>query len=265
MLKVRRLDHDAFRVLVFGTTIHGAQKTDPEHRRDPVINVFPTGPAGDWLGPIPGQPGVEAAPLPPRRLGIIGLGIGGLTAYARPGDTWSYFELNPTIVKIAREHFTFLSEMLAGSKSDVEVGDARLRLREGPAARFDVLIMDAFSSDAIPVHLMTREAMFIYKRAVMPGSLLISHISNRHMRLEPVVAALAQDAGLHGITRLDGKVSAAEAKALKSASHWVAMSASPEVLSAISAKNPSWRTLDAPAGQKVWSDDFSDLLAAMSF
>lgn len=265
VLKVRRLQHDTFRVLVFGTTIHGAQKTDPATRRDPVINFFPTGPAGDLLGPIPGKPGVDAATLPPRRLGIIGLGIGGLTAYARPGDTWSYFELNPTIVKIAREHFTFLSEMPAGSRYDVEVGDARLRLREGPPARFDVLIMDAFSSDAIPVHLMTREAMTIYKRAMVPDGLLIAHISNRHMRLEPVVAALAKDAGLRGITRLDGKVSEAESKAFKSASHWVAMSTSADVLAAIAAKNPAWRTLEAPPQQKVWSDDFADLLAAMTF
>ncbi|HSO33065.1 MAG TPA: hypothetical protein VLT33_11115, partial [Labilithrix sp.] len=149
VLKVRKLEHDRFRVLVFGTTIHGAQKTDPAERRDPVINFFPTGPAGDLLGPIPGKPGVDAASLRPRRLGIIGLGIGGLTAYARAGDTWHYYELNPTIVKIAKEHFTFLSTMPEGSSWDVEVGDARLRLRQGPPALFDVLIIDAFSSDAI--------------------------------------------------------------------------------------------------------------------
>ena len=106
-------------------------------------------------------------------------------------------------MKIAKEHFTFLSTMPEGSSSDVAIGDARLRLRDGPPARFDVLIMDAFSSDAIPVHLMTREAFAIYQRAMVPGGLLIAHISNRHMRLEPVVAALARDAGLRGITRLE--------------------------------------------------------------
>jgi hypothetical protein len=265
VLKVRRLENDRFRVLVFGTTIHGAQKTDPAARRDPVINFFPTGPAGDLLGPIAGRPGTDPAALRPRRLGIIGLGIGGLTAYARPGDSWHYYELNPTIVKIAKEHFTFLSTMPEGSSYDVEVGDARLRLREGPPARFDVLIMDAFSSDSIPVHLMTREAIAIYQRAMVPGGLLIAHISNRHMRLEPVVAALAKDAGLRGITRLDPKVSDEEAKAFKSASHWVAMSSSAEILAEISVKHPGWRTLDAPPGQKVWSDDFADLLGAIKF
>ena len=265
VLKVRRLEHDRFRVLVFGTTIHGAQKTDPAGRRDPVINFFPTGPAGDLLGPIPGKAGVDASLLKPRRMGIIGLGIGGLTAYARAGDTWHYYELNPTIVKIAKEHFTFLSTMPDGSSYDVEIGDARLRLREGPPARFDVLIMDAFSSDAIPVHLMTREAFAIYQRAMVPGGLLIAHISNRHMRLEPVVAALARDAGLRGITRLDGKVSEEESKAFKSASHWTAMSTSPEVLAEISVKHPGWRSLEAPVDQKVWTDDFADLLGAIKF
>ncbi|HSO35607.1 MAG TPA: fused MFS/spermidine synthase, partial [Labilithrix sp.] len=265
VLKVRKLEHDRFRVLVFGTTIHGAQKTDPAERRDPVINFFPTGPAGDLLGPIPGKPGVDAASLRPRRLGIIGLGIGGLTAYARAGDTWHYYELNPTIVKIAKEHFTFLSTMPEGSSWDVEVGDARLRLRQGPPALFDVLIIDAFSSDAIPVHLMTREAFAIYQRAMVPGGLLIAHISNRHMRLEPVVGALARDAGLRAITRLDGRVSEEESKAFKSASHWVAMSTSADVLGEISVKHTGWRSLDAPLTQKVWTDDFADLLGAIKF
>lgn len=267
VLKVRKLENDRVRVLVFGTTIHGAQLTDPSMRRAPVINFFPSGPAGDLLGPIPTAVTSEAnvPALPPRRMGIIGLGIGGLTAYARPGDDWHYFELNPTIVKIARESFTFLSTMPAGSAYDVEVGDARLRLREGAAARFDVLIMDAFSSDSIPVHLMTREAMVIYQRAMVPGGLLIAHISNRHLRLEPVVAALAKDAGLHGIARLDANVSEADAKMLKSGSHWIAMSTSAETLAAISAKHPAWHRLEAPPGQKVWSDDFADLLAAMEF
>jgi len=265
VLKVRKLEDDRVRVLVFGTTIHGAQLSDPQKRRDPVINFFPSGPAGDLLGPIAGKPGVDAASIPARRMGIIGLGIGGLTAYARPGDDWHYFELNPTIVKIAREHFTFLSGMPEGSHYDVEIGDARLRLREGAPARFDVLIMDAFSSDGIPVHLMTREAMVIYQRAMIPGGLLIAHISNRHLRLEPVVAALARDAGLRGIVRLDNKVSDEDSKQLKSGSHWVAMSTSAEILAAISAKHPAWRTLEAPPNQKVWTDDFSDLLAAMKF
>ncbi len=268
VLKVRKLEDDRYRVLVFGTTIHGAQRTDPAHLRDPVINFYPTGPAGDLLGPIPGAPSSTralATALLPRRMGIIGLGIGGLTAYARPGDDWHYFELNPTIVKIARTNFTFLSSLPEGATSEVEVGDARLRLRDGAPARFDVLIMDAFSSDSIPVHLMTREALAIYKRAMIPGGLLIAHISNRHLRLEPVVAALAKDAGLPGIVRLDANVSAAEAKELKSGSHWIAMSTNPETLAAIAAKHHAWRTLEAPAGQKVWTDDFSDLLAAMKF
>jgi hypothetical protein len=267
VLKVRRLEHDTLRVLVFGTTIHGAQLQDPAHRRDPVINFFPTGPAGDLLGPITGTPAFDESksPLPGRRLGIIGLGIGGLTAYARPGDDWHYFELNPTIVKIARENFTFLSTMPAGSGYDVEVGDARLRLRDGPAGRFDVLIMDAFSSDSIPVHLMTREAIQIYLRAMAPDALLIAHISNRHLRLEPVVAALAKDAGLLAIARLDATVTPEETKRFKSGSHWIAMSKSAETLAPISAKNKAWHRIEPPPGQKVWTDDFSDLLAAMTF
>jgi len=265
VLKVRRFEDDRYRILVFGTTIHGAQKTDPATRRSPVINFFPTGPAGDLLGPLPWAPGVDASPsaLPARRIGVIGLGIGGLTGYARPGDEWTYFELNPTIVRIAKDHYTFLKDMPPTSKLAIETGDARLRLRDGAASRFDILVMDAFSSDAIPVHLMTREAIAINLRALAPGGLLIAHISNRHVRLAPVVAALAKDAGLHAIARWDGTVSAEEKAAFKVASHWVAMSTSPEVLDAIKGKNTQWKPLEPPPGEKVWTDDFSDLLGAM--
>ncbi|MBX3185923.1 MAG: fused MFS/spermidine synthase [Labilithrix sp.] len=265
VLKVRKLENDRFRILVFGTTIHGAQKTDPADRRAPLINFFPTGPAGDLLGPVVRAGETPSEPLEPRRLGVIGLGIGGLTAYARPGDTWTYFELNPSIVTIAKDHFTFLSTMPENAKVEIEVGDARLRLREGPAARFDVLVMDAFSSDAIPVHLMTREAIAINLRAMKPGGLLIAHISNRHLRLSPVVAALARDAGLSAIMRSDARVSAAEREAFKTASDWVAMSTSEETLAKIAAKNPAWKKLEPPPGQKTWTDDFSDLLGAITF
>ena len=260
-LKVRTVDDGKFRILTFGTTIHGAQYTDPSRSRSPVINFHPSGPAGDLMGPLPDDPAYSSAP--PRRIGVIGLGIGGLTGYARPGDEWTYFELNPAIVRVAKEHYTLLSSMPERTKLDIEVGDARLRLRDGAAARFDVLVMDAFSSDAIPVHLMTREAIAVNVRAMVPGGLLIAHVSNRHLALAPVVAALAKDAGLHAIVRWDGRVTAEQEKGFKTASLWTAMSADPARLEAIKAKSPGWKTLDAPPGQKIWTDDYADVLGAM--
>ncbi|MBS2015512.1 MAG: fused MFS/spermidine synthase [Deltaproteobacteria bacterium] len=262
-LKVRTVDDGKFRILMFGTTIHGAQYTDPALARSPIINFHPSGPAGDLLGPLPGDP--EYATAPPRRMGVIGLGIGGLTGYARPGDQWTYFELNPAIVRVAKEHYTLLSTLPERATFDVEVGDARLRIRDGAPARFDVLVMDAFSSDAIPVHLMTREAIAVNVRAMVPGGLLIAHVSNRHLSLAPVVAALAKDAGLHAIVRWDGKVTPEQKKEFKELSLWTAMSADPKVLDAIKAKNPNWKTLEPPPGQKVWTDDYADVLGAMKF
>lgn len=260
-LKVRTVDDGKFRILTFGTTIHGAQYTDQARSRSPVINFHPSGPAGDLLGPLPEDPSYVSAP--PRRIGVIGLGIGGLTGYARPSDEWTYFELNPAIVRVAKEHYTLLSTMPEHTKLEIEIGDARLRLRDGAAARFDVLVMDAFSSDAIPVHLMTREAIAVNVRAMVPGGLLIAHVSNRHLALAPVVAALASDAGLHAIVRWDGEVSPEQKIGFKTPSLWTAMSADQAALDAISAKNPNWKPLKPRPGQKIWTDDYADVLGAM--
>ena len=140
-----------------------------------------------------------------------------------------------------------------------------MRLREGAAARFDLLVLDAFSSDAIPLHLVTREALAIYRRALAPGGVLLAHISNRHVRLEPIFAALAADAGMLAIGRDDREVTPEEKEAEKTPSHWVVLSTSVDALEAIVAKNKDWRRLPPPAKQKVWTDDFADVLGAMRF
>jgi SAM-dependent methyltransferase len=269
VLKVRRDPSDRFLLLVSGSTLHGAQTLDPKTKRMPLTYFFPTGPAGDVLGPLPDPeapaampPG--AAPLP-RRVGIIGLGVGSLAAYAKPGETWTFFELNPRVVDIAKKYFSFLSDVAARTEVAIEVGDARLRLREGGAARFDILVLDAFSSDAIPVHLMTREAVAIYRRALAPGGVLLAHISNRHVLLEPILAALAFDAGMLAIGRDELDVDPNEREAEKASSHWVCLSDSLDALDAVVVKNKQWRRLPPPSNQKVWTDDFANVLAAMHF
>ena len=275
VLKVRRDPSGKFLTLLSGSTIHGAQGLDPVSGHMPLTYYYPTGPAGDVLGPlvVPGQPApapalapeVAPAPVAPRRVGVIGLGVGSLAAYAKPHDTWTFFELNPLVVEIARKYFTYLSGTPSDASVAIEIGDARLRLREGAPARFDLLVLDAFSSDAIPLHLVTREALVIYRRALAPGGVLLAHISNRHVRLEPIFAALAQDSGMQAIGRSDREVTAEEKAAEKNHSHWVVLSESKEALDKIVAKNPDWRRLTAPAKQKVWTDDFADVLGAMVF
>jgi SAM-dependent methyltransferase len=267
VLKVRREPTDKFLELLSGSTIHGAQSLDPATKHMPLTYYFPTGPAGDVLGPLPKPGAVDDAPpgLAPRRVGVIGLGVGSLASYARSGDSWTFFELNPRVVDIAKKYFTYLSGAPSDAQIAIEEGDARLRLREGAATRFDVLVLDAFSSDAIPLHLVTREALTIYRRALAPGGVLLAHISNRHVRLEPVFAALAADAGMIAIGRSDRDITPEEKAQEKTLSHWVVLSASPEAIDGVIAKNKGWRRLPKPEKQKVWTDDFADVLGAMVF
>ncbi|MDB4944842.1 MAG: hypothetical protein JWP97_4376 [Labilithrix sp.] len=263
VLKVRRDPGNEYLLLLSGSTLHGAQSLDPAKQHLPLTYYYPTGPAGDVLGPLPDA----SNPGPPssRRVGVIGLGVGSLAAYARPSEAWTFFELNPSDVDIAQQRFSYLSGMPAGSTVAMEVGDARLRLREGASQRFDVLVLDAFSSDAIPVHLMTREALVIYRRALAPGGILMAHISNRHVLLEPILAALANDAHLLAIGREELNVPVEELRQQKAGSHWVCLGDSQEALDRVAATNPGWKKLVAPTSQKVWTDDFANVLAAMHF
>lgn len=281
VLKLRIHTTGEHLLLVSGSTLHGAQAMAPALKRVPLTYYFPTGPAGDVLGPLPGglpesmratlaapaalAPPADATPRALRRVGVVGLGVGSLAAYARPGETWTFFELSPRVVEFATKHFTYLSSVPPGAAVAIETGDARLRLREGGAARFDVLVLDAFSSDAIPLHLMTREALAVYRRALVPGGLLLAHISNRHVLLEPVFAALAADARMLAIGRDEVDLPRAEQALQKKSSQWVVLSDSAGGLSAIRATNPGWRDLPPAGSQKVWTDDFANVLDAIHF
>ncbi|MBX3189456.1 MAG: fused MFS/spermidine synthase [Labilithrix sp.] len=263
VLKVRRDPTGKYLMLLSGSTIHGAQSTDPSAKRMPLTYYYPTGPAGDVLGGLRGEgdPSARAS----RRVGVIGLGVGSLAAYAKPGESWTFFELNPRCVDIARSHFSYLSDVPKEVNVGIEVGDARIRVREGAEGRFDLLVLDAFSSDAIPVHLVTREAFATYRHALAPDGVLLAHISNRHVRLEPIFAALAADVEWLAIGRNDRGVTAEEREAEKTGSHWVVLSSSKDALDAVVAKNKEWRWLPPPSRQKVWTDDFADVLGAMHF
>ena len=265
VLKIRRDPRERFLLLLSGSATHGAQSLDPATKQLPLMYYFPSGPAGDVLGPLPAPGATVLGESAPRRVGVIGLGVGSLASYARPGDSWTFFELNPRVVDIAKTYFSYLSSVPPGTRVAIEEGDARLRLRGGAAARFDVLVLDAFSSDAIPLHLLTREALAIYRRALEPGGVLLAHITNLHIALEPVFAALAADADMVAIGRSDHEGTPEERAMEKSDSHWVVLSTSAEGLDTIAAKNVVWHRLPRTPKQNVWTDDFADVLAAMRF
>ncbi|HPM80585.1 MAG TPA: fused MFS/spermidine synthase [Candidatus Anammoximicrobium sp.] len=164
--------------LIHGRTMHGMQLTDADKRRWPTAYYGPQSGIGLVLR--------EDRPRHPRRVGVVGLGVGTLAAYARPGDHFRFYEINPAVIDLAQRFFEYLSE--CRGTTEVVEGDARIVLeRESPQA-FDLLVLDAFSSDSIPVHLLTREAFTVYLRHMQKDAILAVHISNVHLDLSPVVA-----------------------------------------------------------------------------
>jgi hypothetical protein len=176
--------------------------------------------------------------------------------YATPGQTWTFFEIDPAVTEIARDtrYFTFLQQ--AKAPYGVVDGDARLSL-ERDSSRFDVLVLDAFSSDAVPVHLLTREAMQLYVARLSPGGVLLMHISNRFYDLGPVIAVLARDGGLFALQRRDRDPDDMETTG-KFGSHWVAMARDTADLRALPA-TPGWEPLRTTS-MRVWTDDYSSVL-----
>ena len=192
-----------------------------------------------------------------RSVGVIGLGAGSMAAYARPGERWTFYDIDPSVLRIAQDtnFFTFLARSAAAETRLVE-GDARLRLREATDGSYDLLVLDAFSSDAIPVHLITREALELYLRKLAPGGLLAFHISNRYLDLEPVLGNLAQELRLVALGCDDMSLTEAEFATGREQSHWVVMARTAEGLVGFQ-RRTRWTPLENNPRVGVWTDDFS--------
>lgn len=237
--------------LFLGTTLQGEQDFAPEQRREPLTYYSRGGPAGQVFETLVSRSGASG-------VAVVGLGAGSLAAYAQPGQRWDFYEINPVVIKIARDprYFSYLEDCRADSYS-VILGDARLRLQEASPRAYGILVLDAFSSDAVPTHLLTREAIQLYRGKLTENGLLLFDITNRYLDLEAVVGALAADAGLACRVRLDPG-SAEERQLGKHASVWAVMTARESDLGALAA-DPQWKPARVRPGEKVWTDDFSDL------
>jgi hypothetical protein len=237
------------RLLVHGGIIHGAQYHTPSARREPTMYYHRDGPIGQILTTRAGAD---------THIGVIGLGVGTLAAYAEAGQQWTFFEIDPAIADLAndRRQFTYLSDSPANAR--IVLGDARIALRKEPSGSFDVLVIDAFSSDAIPVHLLTREALQLYIDKVRDGGVIAFHISNTFLRLAPLVASLARDAGLVSLERYhaqDPSVPVAKA----ATTQWIVVARSAEALGPL-AHDARWRPIPEQPAPPVWTDDFSNPL-----
>jgi spermidine synthase len=197
------------------------------------------------------------------RIGVVGLGTGTLSCYAMPGQSWTFFEIDPEMVRIAREggQFSFLRR--CAPQARIVLGDARISLAREKPGSLDLLAVDAFSSDAVPMHLMTREALQVYRRALSPDGLLLIHISNRYLDLEPVLAAAAEQDNWHGAV-FDYVPSLGEQALNMSMSVWVALAPEADSLMALRISSAEdahiWRPLIARAGFPGWTDDYSSII-----
>jgi hypothetical protein len=262
-------DSRQLNLLFHGTTMHGQQPVDistglPIEPRSPMGYYHHDGPIGlafARLGTLQFADNV----------GLVGLGAGELASYAEPGQRFTYFEIDPIVKQIAgdQSRFTFLSSARErGAEVGVVLGDARLTLDRYAGEPFDLLIIDAFSSDAIPVHLLTKEAVAMYTNHLSPQGVLVFHISNRHLNLRPVLGAIAHALGLSAAINDDVGVTIAQMyETGRAPSTWVVLSRSADDLEPLQVDGPEspWKLLKADPDHRVWSDDYVNILGAFNW
>jgi hypothetical protein len=242
--------------LVHGTTLHGMQAVDRARQKQPLTYYDRTGPFGQAFAQLP-----RASSAP--EIAVVGLGIGSLASYAGVEQRWTFYEIDPAVERIARspQYFTYLRD--CGSRCQVVLGDARLSLASARPHQYALIVLDAFSSDAIPVHLMTAEALALFLTRLAPGGALAFHVSNRHLSLGPVLTRLALSQGLTVLEQHDD-VTAAQIANGKAASDWVVMARDSSDLGPLIA-DARWRTPVVKASTPLWTDDFSNILSVLNF
>jgi hypothetical protein len=242
-----------FHLLQHGSTTHGAQAMPATTSCEPTGYYHPSGPIGQVFG---------AAGARFERVAVLGLGTGALACYAERNDRWTFYEIDPLVERIARDprYFTYLQNSRGTLK--VVLGDGRLSLQRAAPAAYDLIVLDAFSSDAIPVHLLTKEALELYMSRLRSGGVIAVHISNRYLDLEPALAALAQEVGLLGIVNTDNRFPDADAMQGRLKSTWIIMARTGEPLINLS-REPGWRLPTTRPRIAPWTDDYSNVFQVL--
>jgi hypothetical protein len=251
--RVETTNGGRYHALYHGTTLHGAQAVDPARRLEPLTYYVPTGPLGVALSTLPQMTATA-------RVAVVGLGAGALAAWARADQQWTFYEIDPAVERIARspEYFTFLSS--CGARCGVVIGDARQSLALSGDPSYDLIILDAFSSDTIPLHLLSREALQLYLRRLKRRGALALHISNRHLELSPVLARLAASEHLEAREWFDTATNVSPE--IKLPSHWVLMTRCVPDLGAISGDS-RWTVPKPRPSTPLWTDDFSNVWSVL--
>jgi hypothetical protein len=274
--KVYDTSDGQFRVLLHGTTTHGAQRIRDENgkpvtgRPENIMYYYDASAMGQAMIAVRER---KRAPI---RYAVIGLGAGSLACRIRPGDTLHYYEIDPLVIQIAKDtsKFTYLSSctpnlpVVAGdprppsTTSQIVLGDARLTLADAPDGFYDMIFVDAFSSDAIPVHLLTREAMAIYRKKLAPAGVVVMHVSNRHLELASVVAGIAQANGMVARVNLGENDKDADDDEYKYIGTVTAAARNADDFRTFN-KYQDWKPLAPDPKQWVWTDDYSNIIGSM--
>jgi hypothetical protein len=237
------------RSMFHGRISHGFQFRDPQRRQIPTTYYARESGVGILLRNYP-----RRGPL---RVGLIGLGAGTLAAYGQAGDYYRFYEINPDVAWLASEYFTFLKDTPA--RVDVVLGDARISMERESPQQFDVLVLDAFSGDAIPAHLLTKEAFDVYLRHLRPEGAIAVHISNRHLDLYPVVHRLAQHFDMRSLYFSVGE----SAPRRRSASQWYVMSDNGPLMENPVVRSSAHGQLGAYASVPLWTDQYNNLFRVL--
>jgi len=237
-----------YRKLLHGDTMHGLEALDPARRGKPLSYYFPDGPLGNVMEMMKDRPN--------QHIGVVGLGSGTIAAYTQPNRRITFFEIDPQVEHIARTYFTYLPR--CAELCDVVLGDGRISIQDAPDGEFDLLILDAFNSDAIPAHLVSHEAVVMYESKLKRNGVILFHVSNRYLRIEKLVAALVDDAGLLALVRNDDD----DQELGKSRSSYIVASRLWESIADLT-KFKDWFPLSGAEGFAPWTDDYSNLLGIL--
>jgi hypothetical protein len=252
VLKVEYYPDEEAYTLTNGTTLHGEQIRVPGERSEPLTYYHTTGPIGQLFAEFSGP---RAKP----HVALIGLGSGTLASYGEPDQHLTFYDIDPVIREIATNdnYFTYLRDCRASW--EIVLGDARLKLREAEDKKYGILVVDAFSSDAIPIHLITREALELYFRKLSDDGILAVHISNRHLELQPVLGNLARELQLVGLRQYDSDADRRPVPGI-SISDWVLLARRPEDFGRL-ADDKRWEPIEIDPKVGLWTDDYSNLLS----
>ena len=248
-----------FRDLFHSATLHGMQSLDPAKSRTPLAYYTVSGPAGQITRALQNDNSSDD-------WAIVGLGAGAMACLSRPGQNLTFYEIDPLVVRIAENprYFTFLRDCAPHAR--IVLGDARLKIAEAHDRQYRLIVLDAFSGDSIPMHLMTREALQLYLRKLAPGGIIAFHITNQHLDLAPVLANLTLDANLVSWVEDDSTITEEQASEGKLGSRWVVMARSKADLAHLAASSnslASWIPLEGRDAARLWTDDYSNLLTVI--